>query len=81
MWFPQKKWEPILQKPVEEPLAKNQEKIKMRNFTICLMLISVVIAANGTPLPEDMKKDVINGGMRGCMIKNRQDSLAHLTSA
>ncbi|MDR2111488.1 MAG: hypothetical protein LBQ62_00025 [Candidatus Accumulibacter sp.] len=48
----------------------------MRKLILFLILSGVAIASQGTPMPEQTRKDFISSGTRSCLAKQRQDPMS-----
>jgi hypothetical protein len=48
----------------------------MPKLTIYLVLSALTFAAQGSPLPEQIKRDFIKSGVRSCLVNQRQDPLS-----
>lgn len=48
----------------------------MHKLIISLILYFVVFAAQGTPMPEQTKRDFIKSGVQSCLVKQRQDPMS-----
>ncbi len=48
----------------------------MHKLIISLIFSGVAFAAQGTPMPEQTKRDFIKSGVQSCLVKQRQDPMS-----